>query len=118
MSAATLVGVVMRESNFFSFGVVFGFFIGLVVAIIVSKDVLEVLPVTLAVTFFFYLLSHISVALFLRFSEFGKVYFEKEEFEKRLDSFFEQIQKREVEVDSNYEFIEEIEKSLEEDEKS
>jgi len=108
----------MRESNFFSFGVVFGFFAGLLVAIITSKDVLDVIPITFIVTFFFYLLSHISVALFLRFTEFGKVYFEKDEFEKKLDYFFDQIQKREVEVDSNYDFIQEVEESTTKNEKS
>jgi len=108
----------MREINFFSFGVVFGFFAGLIVAIITSKDILDVIPITLMVTFFFYLLSHIVVALFMRFAEFGKIYFEKEFYEKKLDYFFDQIQKREIEVDSNYDFIQEVEEPMRKDEKS
>ena len=108
----------MRESNFFSFGVVFGFFAGLLVAIITSKDILDVIPITLIITFFFYLLSHVSVALFLRFTEFGAVYFEKDTYEKKLDYFFDQIQKREVEVDSNHSFIQEVEESIAKEEKS
>jgi hypothetical protein len=62
-------------------------------------------------TFFFYLLSHISIALFLRFTEFSKVHFEKDAYEQKLDYFYDQIQKREVEVDANYNFILEIEES-------
>jgi len=106
----------MRETNFFSFGVVFGFFAGLIVAIITSKDVLDVIPITLVVTFFFYLLSHIVVALFMRFAEFSKIYFEREFYEQKLDYFFDQIQKREVQIDSNHDFIQEIEESAKKEE--
>jgi len=102
----------MRETNFFSFGVVFGFFAGLLIAIIISNDILSIIPITFVITFFFYLLSHISVALFLRFTEFGKVHFEKDIYEKKLDYFFDQIQKREVEVDANYDFIKKIEEPV------
>ena len=108
----------MRETNFFSFGVVFGFFIGLIVSIVVSKDVFDVLPITLGITFFFYLLSHLGVALFMRFGDFVKIYFEKDEFEKKLDYFFEQIQKRETQIDSNHDFIQEIGEPAKIDEKS
>jgi len=108
----------MRETNFFSFGVVFGFFAGLLIAICISDDILSVIPITLLITFFFYLLSHISVALFLRFTEFSQVHFEKDSYEKKLDYFFDQIQKREIEVDANYDFIKKIEESEIDDGKS
>jgi hypothetical protein len=108
----------MRETNFFSFGVVFGFFAGLLIAIGISNDILSIIPITFVITFFFYLLSHISVALFLRFTEFNQIHFEKESYERKLDYFFDQIKKREVEVDSNYEFIKSIEESATNSEKS
>jgi len=108
----------MRETNFFSFGVVFGFFAGLLIAICISNDIWSIIPITLVTTLFFYLLSHISIALFLRFTEFSKVHFEKDVYERKLDYFYDQIQKREVEVEANYNFILEIEDSEIKNEKS
>jgi len=108
----------MRETNFFSFGVVFGFFVGLIIAVGASNDAFDLLVITLIITLFFYLLSHISVALFLRFSEFSKVHFDKDFYEQKLDHFYDQIQKREIEVDSNYDFILKIEEAEEKSEKS
>jgi len=101
----------MRETNFFSFGVVFGFFVGLIIAIGASNDPFDLLIITLVITLFFYLLSHISVALFLRFSEFSKVRFDRDFYEQKLDHFYDQIKKREIEVDSNYDFILELEEA-------
>ncbi|MCF6200719.1 MAG: hypothetical protein L3J42_01115, partial [Hydrogenimonas sp.] len=51
----------------------------------------------------------VSVALFVRFMEFGKVRFEKEEYDRKLDYFYNQLLQREKEVDANYAYISEDE---------
>ncbi|WP_456404843.1 hypothetical protein [Hydrogenimonas sp.] len=95
----------MRESNFIAFWVVSGFFIGLLSAFSGAEGPLGILSIVLSVTLFFYLLAHVSVALFVRFMEFGKVHFEKEEYDRRLDYFYNQLLQREKEVDANYAYI-------------
>ncbi len=95
----------MRESNFIAFWVVSGFFIGLMAALMGFDGPSEILSVVLFITLFFYLIAHISVALFVRFMEFGKVYFEKEEYDRKLDFFYNQLLQREKEVDANYAYI-------------
>ncbi len=95
----------MRESNFVAFWVVCGFFIGLLTAFANGSDPMDMLSAVLFVTLFFYLLAHVSVALFVRFMEFGKVHFEKEEYDRKLDYFYNQLLQREKEVDANYAYI-------------
>ncbi len=95
----------MRESNFVAFWVVCGFFIGLLAAFMGTDDPVAVVSVVLSVTLFFYLLAHVSVALFVRFMEFGKVHFEKEEYDRKLDYFYNQLLQRERELDENYAYI-------------
>ncbi len=102
----------MRESNFVAFWVVSGFFIGLLTAFMGTDGPVGVLSVVLSVTLFFYLLAHISVALFVRFMEFGKVHFEKEEYDRRLDYFYNQLLQREKELDANYAYISKDETSV------
>ncbi len=95
----------MRESNFIAFWVVSGFFIGLMAAFVGADGVTGVLSVVFSVTLFFYLLAHVSVALFVRFMEFGKVHFEKEEYDRKLDYFYNQLLQREKELEMNYAYI-------------
>ncbi|BBG66429.1 motility integral membrane protein [Hydrogenimonas sp.] len=95
----------MRESNFIAFWVVSGFFLGLMVAFVGADDPAQMLSAVVSVTLFFYLLAHVSVALFVRFMEFGKVHFEKEEYDRKLDYFYNQLLQREKELDTNYEYI-------------
>ncbi len=95
----------MRESNFIAFWVVSGFFIGVLTSFANGGDPLDILSAIIFVTLFFYLLAHVSVALFVRFMEFGKVHFEKEEYDRKLDYFYNQLLKREKEVDANYAYI-------------
>ncbi|WP_457593754.1 hypothetical protein [Hydrogenimonas sp.] len=95
----------MRESNFIAFWVVSGFFIGLLAAFAGADGPVQIVSVVLSVTLFFYLLAHVSIALFVRFMEFGKVHFEKEEYDRKLDYFYNQLLQREKELDINYAYI-------------
>ncbi|WP_457597311.1 hypothetical protein [Hydrogenimonas sp.] len=89
----------MREDNFIAFWLVFGFFIGLAVGFIALSDPFAILSLVATTTLFFYLLAHVSVALFVRFMEFGKVPFEKEAYDRKLDYFYNQLLQRERQVE-------------------
>lgn len=95
----------MREENFIAFWLVFGFFIGLMVGFMTQSDPFDILSVVALSTLFFYLMAHISVALYIRFMEYGKVHFEKEAYDRKLDYFYNQLLQREVELDANQAFF-------------
>ncbi|BDY12531.1 hypothetical protein [Hydrogenimonas cancrithermarum] len=95
----------MRENNFIAFWLVFGFFIGLMIGFFSQNDPFDILSVVVFSTLFFYMMAHVSIALFVRFMESGKVPFEKEAFDQKLDYFYNQLLHREAEVDANYAYI-------------
>ncbi len=90
----------MREENFIAFWLVFGFFVGLLVGFMGQSDPFAILSVVALTTLFFYLMAHVSVALYVRFMEFDKVPFEKESYDRKLDYFYNQLLQREKEVDA------------------
>ncbi|NPA28702.1 MAG: hypothetical protein GXO33_00790 [Epsilonproteobacteria bacterium] len=92
----------MREENFIAFWIVFGFFVGLCVAIVKWNDPFDILVGVMGVTFFFYVIAHMSVGLFIRFMDYGKVRFEKEMYESKLDHFYNQLQQREELIDTRF----------------
>jgi len=89
----------MREENFIAFWTVFGFFVGLLVGFGSQNDPLDILSAVLLILFFFYMMAHVSVAMFVRFMEFGKVPFEKEMYDRKLDHFYNQLLQRERELE-------------------
>lgn len=89
----------MSEQNFFAFWIVSGFFLGLAAAALSSQDAWIMFQVFAFTSFFFYLAGHVSIALFMRYSEFAKVDFEKESFERKLDYYYDQIKRRERMID-------------------
>ncbi len=95
----------MREENIIAFWLVSGFFIGLMTGFATQSDPFGVLSVVALSTLFFYLMAHVSVALYIRFMEFGKVHFEKEAYDRKLDYFYNQLLKREVEIETNYTYF-------------
>lgn len=98
----------IRESNIIAFWTVFGFFIGLMVSFFKLIDPFEILSSVATVTLFFYLMAHVSVALYVRYMKFGKIRFEKDEFEKKLDFYYQQLLLREKEIDADRRFIDAI----------
>ena len=103
----------MRENNFIAFWLVFGFFVGLLMGFWKWNDPWEILTTVSLTTLFFYLLAHVSVAMFVRFMEFGKVPFEKEAYDRKLDYFYNQLLQREASIDTGVVRFEENERRSE-----
>ena len=90
----------MLGENFVYFFTVSGFFIGIVFGILKSFDAEGLLVYTFLITTFFYLFSHIIIALYFRTLTAKSSYFPKELHEKELDFFVQEINKREKLIDS------------------
>ncbi|WP_300365647.1 hypothetical protein [Hydrogenimonas sp.] len=95
----------MREENYIAFCVVFGFFSGLMVGFLTQNDPFDMLSIIMLTTLFFYMLAHVSVALFIRFMEFGRVHFEKEAYDRKLDYFYNQLLQREAGFETNHAYF-------------
>ncbi len=90
----------MLGENFVHFFTVQGFFVGIIFGILKSFDAEGLFVYTFFISIFFYLFSHIIVALYFKTIS-GKAYsFSKDLHEKDLDSFVLEINKREKLIDS------------------
>ena len=90
----------MLGENFVYFFTVQGFFIGIIFGILKSFDAEGLLIYTFFITIFFYLFSHIIIALYYK-TITGKAYnFPKDLHEEELDLFVIEINKREKLIDS------------------
>ena len=90
----------MLGENFVYFFTVQGFFIGIIFGILKSFDAEGLLIYTFFITIFFYLFSHIIIALYYK-TITGKAYnFPKDLHEEELDLFVVEINKREKLIDS------------------
>ena len=90
----------MLGENFVYFFTVQGFFIGIIFGILKSFDAEGLLIYTFFITTFFYLFSHIIIALYFRTLTAKAYNFPKELHEKELDIFVKEINKREKLIDS------------------
>ena len=90
----------MLGENFVYFFTVQGFFVGIVFGILKSFDAEGLLVYTFFITTFFYLFSHIIIALYFRTLTAKAYNFPKELHEKELDMFVSEITKREKLIDS------------------
>ena len=90
----------MLGENFVYFFTVQGFFIGIIFGILKSFDAAGLLTYTFVITTFFYLFSHIIIALYFRTLTAKARFFPKELHEKDLDLFVKEINKREKLIDS------------------
>jgi len=93
----------MRGANFVAFFTVWGFFIGIIFALLKSSDAESLFLYTLLVTIFFHLFAHISVAFYFRTLSAKSGYFPVIAHEKDLDVFAHEINKREKIIDTIYE---------------
>ena len=90
----------MLGENFVYFFTVQGFFVGIIFGILKSFDAEGLLVYTFFITTFFYLFSHVIIALYFR-TITGRAYnFPKDSHEKELDVFVKEINKREKLIDS------------------
>ncbi len=92
----------MRGNNFVAFLTVQGFFLGLVFAVLKAENAIDILTHTFLISAFFYLFSHICVAMYYRTYIGKKGHFPKARHEKDLDYFIREIEKREVVIDQDY----------------
>ena len=90
----------MLGENFVYFFTVQGFFIGVIFGILKSFDAEGLLVYTFFITTFFYLFSHIIIALYFKTVIGKSTYFPKDQHEKELDLFVKEINKREKIIDS------------------
>ena len=90
----------MLGENFVYFFTVQGFFVGIIFGILKSFDAEGLLIYTFFITTFFYLFSHIIIALYFRTITARATYFPKDVHEKELDLFVIEINKREKIIDS------------------
>ena len=90
----------MLGENFVYFFTVQGFFIGIVFGILKSFDAEGLLVYTFFITSFFYLFSHIIIALYFKTIVGKSAFFPKALHEEELDLFVQEIAKREKLIDS------------------
>jgi len=90
----------MLGENFVYFFTVQGFFIGIIFGVLKSFNAEELLTYTFLITIFFYLFSHIIVALYYRTMSAKSYHFPRDIHEKELDLFVKEINKREKLIDS------------------
>ena len=95
----------MRGANFVSFFTVGGFFVGLIFALLKAEAPFDLLTYIFLITSFFYLFSHLFVAMYVGTLTIRPTFFPKNAHEKDLDFFVREINKRELIVDSEYESI-------------
>jgi len=90
----------MLGENFVYFFTVWGFFVGIIFGVLKSFDAEGLLTYTFLITTFFYLFSHIIIALYYKTITAKSYNFPKEKHELELDMFVKEINKREKLIDS------------------
>ena len=92
----------MRGANFVSFFTVGGFFISIIFSLLKADGAFDLLGYIFLITVFFYLFSHVFVALYVGTITIRPSYFPKNTHEKDLDFFVREINKRELIIDGEY----------------
>lgn len=92
----------MLGENFVYFFTVQGFFVGIIFGVLKSFDAEGLLLYTFVISTFFYLFSHIIIAMYFKTITAKTYSFPKEAHEKELDLFVREINKREKLIDSVY----------------
>lgn len=90
----------MLGENFVYFFTVQGFFVGIIFGILKSFDAEGLLTYTFFITIFFYLFSHIIIALYYNTITTKAQHFPKDFHEEALDIVVKEIVKREKLIDS------------------
>jgi len=90
----------MLGENFVYFFTVQGFFVGVIFGILKSFDASGLFTYTFLITVFFYLFSHIIIALYYRTLTAHSYKFPRDSHERELDLFVKEINKREKLIDS------------------
>ncbi len=103
----------MGIMNYYHFTIVSGFFIGIITAIVnIDRGAFTFMTIALAVPAFFYFIIHIAISVFIRYSEDTSISFEKENYEKGIDKYYNELLIREKDIDSAYEFTTKLEEEM------
>ena len=98
----------MLGENFVYFFTVQGFFVGIIFGILKSFDAGGLLLYTFIITTFFYLFSHIIIAMYFKTLTAKSYSFPRDMHEKELDLFVKEINKREKIIDSACKMTDEL----------
>lgn len=90
----------MLGENYVYFFTVQGFFVGIIFGILKSFDANSLFVYTFLITTFFYLFSHIVIALYYKTLTARGYKFPRDLHERELDFFVKEINKRESIIDS------------------
>lgn len=90
----------MLGENFVYFFTVQGFFVGIIFGILKSFDAEGLLVYTFFITTFFYLFSHVIIAMYFKTLSAKAQLFPKDQHERELDMFVKEINKRDKIIDS------------------
>ncbi len=90
----------MLGENFVYFFTVQGFFVGVIFGVLKSFDAEGLLTYTFLITIFFYLFSHVIIAMYFKTLTAKSYFFPRDLHEKELDIFVSEINKREKLIDS------------------
>lgn len=90
----------MLGENFVYFFTVQGFFVGIIFGILKSFNAEGLFTYTFVITIFFYLFSHVIIAMYFRTLSAKASFFPREQHERELDMFVKEINKREKLIDS------------------
>ncbi len=90
----------MLGENFVYFFTVQGFFVGIIFGVLKSFDASGLFLYTFFITVFFYLFSHIIIALYYQTLTARSYKFPRDEHERELDYYVKEINKREKLIDS------------------
>lgn len=90
----------MLGENFVYFFTVQGFFIGIIFGVLKSFNAEGLFTYTFLITIFFYLFSHIIIALYFRTLNAKPSFFPRDIHERELDLFVKEINKREKIIDA------------------
>ena len=90
----------MLGENFVYFFTVQGFFVGIIFGVLKSFDASGLFVYTFFITIFFYLFSHIIIALYYKTLTVHSYRFPRDMHEKELDYYVREINKREKLIDS------------------
>ncbi|MCI5967931.1 hypothetical protein [Helicobacter sp.] len=106
----------LKMDNFLSFAIVNGFFIGLLLSFLKFDDPAMIVAGTLISTIGFYLITLISVSLFVRFINTHENTSKKDAYNALLEEYIDEFDKREKATNKIRGFLRTMEKTMREEE--
>ncbi|TLD80680.1 hypothetical protein LS70_008915 [Helicobacter sp. MIT 11-5569] len=106
----------LKMDNFLSFAIVNGFFIGLLLSFLKFDDPAMIVAGTLISTIGFYLITLVSVSLFVRFINTNENVSAKNTYNALLEEYIDEFDKREKATNKIRGFLRTMEKTMREEE--